>query len=525
MSENETQLADEIIKRSRQILNELFENIDKYDKARVTSLLSEFRILTRSKSLTNDLLDRRCLQLLVDCSKAGHPEAQKCLSNLILNYNQVREALVQPYVDCVDSRLKVFIKDSTIVPSKATITGQNSSTRDENTPAQEATVGTVSSSSELCEILYYDLRIIFLLSALCAGSRANIRDRLLESILLLTLSESKNLSKENHLLIIECLKTLFNLTLDKCTNIQLAVQVIKQLFSIVGIDQDQEIDIEDLQHQESGQQRQLDPTDQMLVNLIHLLTNMPEKVYHELSDDDVDKVLQHLDEQLKSFTNRGSFRDTVLPVLNACANICKYKEDVRKRWFKEIIESTTDFKERPEECNTLRGRIVRLMTSVDVHLKDIAAEFIYALCGKDVEKLITYTGFGNSAAYLATRGLLSQSARRSMQQSDDSTESRIHEVNDSEDVERGDKSTNGKNQPQARLNPITGRLEGPKRSPMEGMSEEEKEWHAHELANAISKLTRLGVMKPMSVNENGQTVELNPESNQATQTKSQTKPE
>jgi len=310
----------------------------------------------------------------------------------------------------------------------------------------------------------------------------------------LTQRESENVNQNNFLLIIESLKTLFNLTLDKCVNTESAAKVIKRLFSVVGSCED--ISIE----HETG--TKLDPTDQLLVNLIHLLTNMPEEVYVQLSDHDVDKILIHLDQQLKTLS-KSSLRDTILPVLNACANICRYKEDVRKRWFEEIIGSTKDFEKRPEEYDTMRGRLVRLMTSVDVHIKDIAAEFLHALCGGDAEKFITYTGFGNSAAFLSSRGLLSQSARNDKETSL-KEEDKIHEIKES-DSDRHYRELRGK------LDPITGKIEQPKKNPMEGMSEEEKEWHAHELASAITKLSKLGVMKPMMMNSEGETSDIRPE--------------
>lgn len=478
------QTAVAINEKCHQILRDLYDNIKQYDSDKVSNLLSDFKVLTREKTLSNDVLDDRCMKLLVECSKNNQTESQKCLSNLILNYAHIRENLVQPYVDCVELRLKAanYSYDSNF---------SNGITKE---GAVQATH--VKDKSKSCEILYYDLRIIFLLSALCSGSRANIRDRLLEPILIITQREADALCKENYLLIIESLKTLFNLTLDKCINAELAAQVIRKLFSIVGTDRDINVD------HETG--AKLDSTDQLLVNLIHLLTNMPERVYHELSDDDVNKVLHHLDEQLKTFT-KSSFRDTILPVLNACANICRYKENVRQHWFDEIIGSTQDFEKRPEEYDTLRGRLVKLMTSIDVHIKEIAAEFLHALCGGDTEKFITYMGFGNSAAFLATKGLLSQSAERN-HGAKNQIEGGINEELQESEADKKYRELRDK------LDPITGKLERPKRNPMEGMSDEEKEWHAHELASAIAKLSKLGVMQPMSIDAEGETSELRPSS-------------
>lgn len=443
-----------VSERSQKLLQQLYQH-EESDFEKTSQLLAEFRVLTREKTINSEVLDQECINSLVNYSIKCHTEAQKCLSNLILNYAHLRENLIDPYVNCVEKRLTDILDNSSDQVS----------------------------DGQTCEVVYYDLRIIFLLSALCSRSRTKIRDRLVNLILKLTSKEAEEFN--NFLLVIESLKTLFNLTLDKCINASLAGDVIKKLFAIVGTEKDMTHDVET--------KSKLDLTDQLLVNLIHLLTNMPEQVYLELSDEDVNKILNHLDEQLKTYS-KHNFRDTVLPVLNVCANICKYNERVRQRWFDEIIGSSKEFDKRPEDYDNLRGRLVKLMTSVDVHIKDIAAEFLYSLCGGDTEKLITYTGFGNSAAFLSARGLMTETlSQRSETNAKDTRDKEYQEL-------RG------------KLDPITGKIEGPKKNPMEGMSEEEKEYHAHELADAIAKLSSLGVVKPMSLDREGEVSELRPRS-------------
>lgn len=441
------------------LLEELYNN-NELSFERTSEILAEFRVITREKSLDSNVLSEQCIKSLVNYSSLCYTEAQKCISNLILNYAHLRDQIIEPYIDCVEKRFSLVLKDEFKMNEDS------------------------KSKNQLSEVLYYDLRILFLLSALCSTSRKTIRDRLVGLILNITCKEADTFSHDNYLLVVESLKTLFNLTLDKCLNEVLAGDLIKKLFSVVGTMEDMTTDHES--------KNELDLTDQLLVNLIHLLTNMPKEVYLKLSDEDVNKVLNHLDNQLKSYS-KSSVRDTVLPVLNVCANICKFNENVRKRWFDEIIGSATDFEKRPEEYNTLKGRLVKLMTSVDVHIKDIAAEFMHALCDGDTEKFITYTGFGNSAAFLSSRGLLSGNRVGC----GDSKKS-----NDNVDYQ----------ELRSRIDPITGKLETQKKNPMEGMSEEEKEYHAHELADAITKLTNLGVMKPMGVNQDGNLSELNPNS-------------
>lgn len=448
----------------QKLLQELYNQSKEVDFNDASQLLAKFKVLTREKTLNPELLDNKCISILVDYSTKCHTEAQKCLSNLILNYAHLRDQLIEPYVKCVENRLTTILKDQNNLPKALT------------------------TKKDRCDVLYYDLRIVFLLSALCSTSRAIIRDHLVDLIFELTSKESNEFTTDNYLLVVEGLKTLFNLTMDKCINKPLAGNVIKKLFSIVGTDKDVSNDVE------TRAKLDLNQPDQLLVNLIHLLTNMPEEVYMELSDDDVNKVLNHLDGRLANYSKQN-FRDTILPILNVCANICKYNDSVRKRWFEEIIESSKEFEKRPEEYETLRGRLVKMMTSVDVHIKDIAAEFMHALCGGDTEKFITYTGFGNSAAFLSSRGLLTCNRRGSSdnQSLDDNTN--YHQLRN-------------------RIDPITGKLDVPKKNPMEGMTEEEKEYHANELAEAITKLANLGVVKPMGVDEDGNVSDLHPKLSQ-----------
>lgn len=65
-----------------------------------------------------------------------------------------------------------------------------------------------------------------------------------------------------------------------------------------------------------------------------------------------------------------------------------------------------DVTNRPEVGSTVRNKLVRLMTHVDLGVKQIAAEFLFVLCKERVDSLLKYTGYGNAAGLLAARGLL-----------------------------------------------------------------------------------------------------------------------
>lgn len=54
-----------------------------------------------------------------------------------------------------------------------------------------------------------------------------------------------------------------------------------------------------------------------------------------------------------------------------------------------------------------------------------------------------------------------------------------------------------------RINPVTGCVEEQRGNPLEGMSDEQKEYEARELVGLIEKMSRTGVVKPCRVGEDG----------------------
>lgn len=440
---------------------EIWKSLDNYEElesSQIDKFLSDMRILTRNKNLDLDTnLNEIYIRKLIDLASKNHVEAQKCLSNIILNYKEVRGQIVDRYIECVANRLESCKKN----------------------PDDLETSNDRDFQVKLNELIYYDLRIIFLLSALCPGSRATIRDNLSSPIFSLIHREADRYCKDNHAFIVEALKTLFNLTMEKCIDSSLAEAVIEKLLKIVEVRSDPSFQVEE-------------QIVELLVNLIHLFTNMPQSIYSVLSQGDANRILDHLDSQLRAPKSVSSFNDTVLPILNCCTNICKHNRSIRKNWFEMILLSITDFEKRPEQYDNLRGRLVKLMTSVDVHLKDIAADFLYSLCDSDTEKFITYTGLGNAASYLSSRGLLGPNMKQ-----------------ETSEAKSGIKSLNTYEAVKDKIDPITGMLERPKQNKLlESMTESEKEYQAEELANAISRLSNLGMMKAMQFDADGKLKEV-----------------
>lgn len=94
-----------------------------------------------------------------------------------------------------------------------------------------------------------------------------------------------------------------------------------------------------------------------------------------------------------------------------------------------------------------------------------------------MRRFVKYTGYGNAAGLLATRGLLGGQGARSCV-------SEAHYSSDS------DSDTEEYRQVKDRINPVTGRVEAEQPNPMEGMTEEEKEEEAKRLIMLFNKLSK-----------------------------------
>lgn len=94
-----------------------------------------------------------------------------------------------------------------------------------------------------------------------------------------------------------------------------------------------------------------------------------------------------------------------------------------------------------------------------------------------MRRFVKYTGYGNAAGLLATRGLLG--GQRSQ-----ATSSGTRYSSDS------DSDTEEYRQVKDRVNPVTGQVEEEQPDPMEGMTEDEKEEEAHRLISLFNKLSK-----------------------------------
>ncbi|XP_072283235.1 chaperone Ric-8A isoform X3 [Pyxicephalus adspersus] len=355
------------------------------------------------------------------------------------------------------------------------------------------------------ESRFFDLRLLFLLTALRVDVRRQLARELrgvslltdaLESTLALKWADiyevvtdrlAPPLGKEETERVMEILKTLFNITFDISRR---------------------EVDEEDaalyrhlaaiLRHCLLRQSDGEDRTEEFHGHTVNLLVNLPlmcldvlltPKVEHGsveymgMNMDTVEVLIQFLDRRL----DRGhKLRETLTPVLNLLTESSRVHRETRKFLRAKVLPPLRDVKNRPEVGNTLRNKLVRLMTHVDTDVKHCAAEFLFVLCKENVSRFVKYTGYGNAAGLLAARGLLAGGRG----------EGRYSEDEDTDTEEYREAKPN--------INPVTGRVEEKQPNPMDGMTEEQKEYEAMKLVSMFDKLSsREQIIQPMGVTSDG----------------------
>ena len=210
----------------------------------------------------------------------------------------------------------------------------------------------------------------------------------------------------------------------------------------------------------------------------------------------------------------GPNADLLYPVLLLLSLMSKSNRVIRHYCRLKTLPPlrTKDVIGLPQQGITIRNRLVRLMTDANVQLKRLSAQFLFILCKESVNRLIKYSGYGNAAGLLAEAGLMLSTYGDRDAYSSDSDES------DTEDYKKL----------ATHINPITGRVELDeseknvvgvdeksekkifrlKKDAFDGMTEEQKEYEAIKIVNAIDKMTRSGVIKPATIGADGKPVEM-----------------
>jgi len=357
------------------------------------------------------------------------------------------------------------------------------------------------------EIKYFDMRLLFVLTALVQDIRPKLRQTLhgftyLIEVLDLTLRSAeetgRSLSDEEVDLSCEVLKILFNLT-NGVDSVGLDEEEEAHFMRLVSV-------LHDLLVSQTGSNEK---RDLLRSNAVNLLTQMPKESYEELltpinevseltecnpleydgkSMEAILSLLDFLDRRLD--TPQQSLKDSLAPILHCLCLICRSNRCIRTFCRLKVLPYLRDeVKMLPEDGQTLRNKLCKLFTNSSTEVKTLAADFIFVLCKENVGRFIKYTGFGNAAGLLAQRGLLCGGPSKVVYSS---------ESEDSETEEYG--------QLKEGVNPVTGRWEEDKPSPMEGMTEEQKEYEAMQLVNKMDQLQRAGVIQPSRISEEGRPV-------------------
>ncbi|XP_064634394.1 synembryn-A-like isoform X2 [Lineus longissimus] len=357
------------------------------------------------------------------------------------------------------------------------------------------------------DVKYFDMKILFLLTALCAEIRPVLRFELhgftyLIEVLDLCLKEEdipkSTLSDRDADLSCEVLKVLFNLTVAVDKN-SLDEEEEAHFMRLVSV-------LHDLLLIETATK---DKKEEVESHTVNLLTNMPRDCYEELLTPLTEGAVSAMDNKeveydgknmeaivvlLEFLNNRldtpqKNKKESLTPILHCLCETCRANRCIRKFCRSKVLPPLrSEVKRLPEEGHTLRNKLCKLLTNPIQEVKELVADFLFVMCKENVNRMVKYTGYGNAAGLLASRGLMCGGKPTTAQDySSDSEDSDTEEYGWLRD----------------QVNPVTGRWEQDKPNPLEGMSEEQKEYEAMELVNMMDKLCKTGIIQPSMIGPDG----------------------
>ncbi|XP_047452392.1 synembryn-B isoform X2 [Mugil cephalus] len=352
------------------------------------------------------------------------------------------------------------------------------------------------------EVGLFTLRLLFLLSALRPDVRGVLRReknavKLLTEVLEHTLDVSwvgpyetarpdpqgLPLPAEENERAMEALKALFNLTLspaggeDDDHQYRVIAAILRHLLMLKT---------ETEEKTEEAHSHAVNLLNNLPVSCLDVLIDLPVQGGQEkYGGKNMDVVQVLLDFMEKRIDKGSNYKEGLTPVLSLLTGGSRQHREIRRYIKAQVLPPLKDVKIRPEVGTTIRNKLVRLMTHVDMGVKQTAAEFLFVLCKESVDNLLKYTGYGNAAGLLVARGLLA-GGRGETEYSED-------EDSDTEEYKNA----------KPFINPITGHVEEPMPNPIEEMTEEQKEYEAEKLVNMFDKLSRQNVIRPMGVRPDG----------------------
>ncbi|XP_066591804.1 synembryn isoform X2 [Prorops nasuta] len=439
------------------------------------SCLSALRILSRDKTnledLTVDLLDKSeglntilyHAKLTTEFNKEqeisytdANIEALKLLCNLLYNSSETRRLIKNS--NCLEILMGQINNHSDSIPQ---------------------------------DIKLFHFRILFLITALEKSSRSFIKEVLNGDIYLAdALKSCYRILQEN--------KT-------KTEEVALSCEILKILFNLYIYSDEENLETNKTVKSLAGTLYEIlilsssIESNELQSNVVNLLTVLPSGYYSEIipplqenvntnsySNRDmtsIDILLKFLDQRLSLNTD---LIESISPIITALIKLVSSEKAIRKYVRLKILPPLKDVMKRPEEGNTLKAKLCKLLTTPLTEVRDLVAEFLFILCKENVNRMVKYTGYGNAAGMIANKGLLDRKIPKTAYSSE----------SDNSDTEEYQ-------QYKEKINPVTGCYEQPKKNPMEGMSEEQKEYEALKLVSLVDKLTKKGIVQPCRIGEDG----------------------
>ncbi|XP_075890489.1 chaperone Ric-8A isoform X2 [Nelusetta ayraudi] len=369
------------------------------------------------------------------------------------------------------------------------------------------------SSSSPSSVQFYELRLIFLITALRPELRAQLKQESGVSVLTAAMESCLEVQWKEQF---ECVlgPAVTSISLEASQRI---IEILKILFNITCSTHRQEPSEDD-----AALYRHLvailrvclmrkcllpDETDELQGHAVNLLSALPLQCLDVLlmvppqpdsqqcrgvNMDCVHTLLMFMERRLES---GEKIKERMTPILNLLTESCRAHRETRKYIRKYILPPLRDVSHLPEEGSTVKSRLIRLMTHLDTDVKYCAADLIFVLCKENVSRFVKHTGYGNAAGLLATRGLLGCQGPRPP-----SSEGLYSSDSDSDTEEY--------RQVKDRINPVTGRVESEQPDPMEGMTEEEKEEEAKRLIMLFNKVARDCNIHAVGVDSEGKLVPM-----------------
>lgn len=334
------------------------------------------------------------------------------------------------------------------------------------------------------DIKYYDMKLLFLITALTPNVRSKVRDDhhglvyLVETLDLMMKNTSvkRTFGKQDVILINEILKVLFNITVTTSTTVETEEDDEQHLHRLSIL----------LNELLSYQAESRPDTEEYQSNIINLLTNIPivcfnelvptatletsldaktNQIYENCNMHSINVLVDFLELKLNKVFGPSASKDyeQLSPIMTVMIKSIQCSSIIRRFVKSRVLPPLTDVKRRPEEGNTMRNHLCKLLTNPSTHISDLVAELLFVLCKENVGRMIKYTGYGNAAGLFAKRGLLGgrNCEKRNIYSSD----------SDDSDTEEYKELKDG-------FNPVVGCYEPPKKNIMEEMSDEQVELSA-----------------------------------------------